>query len=146
MKKNINRFLYLLSFIALIIFTNCGEKKIKKIKNVKSEQIKPLLLVEQYAELDVCGCNEEGNNILDNSILVTNKFQSKIELKKDVKNTILIKSYAKTWTDLLNACFRKHGSKMMMDLTCNDLESIEIKKEILYNFGIQIDLGANLKI
>lgn len=146
MKKNITRFLYLLSSVVLIIFTNCGENKIKKVKNVKKEQIKPLIPVEQYANLDVCGCNEEGNNILDNSISVTNKFQSKIELRKDVKNTKLIKSYAKTWTDLLDACFRKHGSKMMMNLTCNDLESIEIKKEILYNFGIQIDLGANLKI
>ena len=35
---------------------------------------------------------------------------------------------------------------MMMELTCNDLISIEEKKEFLYNFGIQIDLGVNLKI
>ena len=34
----------------------------------------------------------------------------------------------------------------MMELTCNDLMSIELKKEILYDFGIQIDLGVNLKI
>ena len=146
MKKNISRILYLLSFIALIVSANCGEKKVKKIKKVRKERIKTLKPIEQYAKLDVCGCNEEGNKILDNSILVINKFQSKIDLKKDLENTKLIKSYAKTWTDLLNACFRKHGSNMMMDLTCNNLESIEFKKEILYNFGIQIDLGVNLKI
>ena len=113
---------------------------------LKKEQVKNLRTIEQYAKLDVCGCNEEGNNILDNSILVINKFKNKSELKKDSNSTKLIKSYAKTWTDLLNACFRKHGAQMMMELTCNDLMSIEVKKEYLYNFGIHIDLGVNLKI
>ena len=143
MKKYITDLLYFLPFLALFIFTNCSVNKEKK---VKKEQIKTLRTIEQYAKLDVCGCNEEGNNILDNSILVINKFKNKSELKKDSKNTKLIKSYAKTWTDLLNACFRKHGAQMMMELTCNDLMSIEVKKEYLYNFGIHIDLGVNLKI
>ena len=140
MRKYITNVLYFLSFLVLFIFTNCSDKKVKK------EQIKPLRTIEQYGKLDVCGCNEEGNNILDNSILVINKFKNKSELKKDSKNTKIIKSYAKTWTDLLNACFRKHGANMMKELDCNDLISIEEKKELLYNFGIQIDLGANLKI
>ena len=140
MRKYITNVLYFLSFLVLFIFTNCSGKKVKK------EQIKPLRTIEQYGKLDVCGCNEEGNNILDNSILVINKFKNKSELKKDSKNTKIIKSYAKTWTDLLNACFRKHGANMMKELDCNDLISIEEKKELLYNFGIQIDLGANLKI
>ena len=143
MKKYITDILYFLPFLALFIFTNCSGNKEKK---VKKEQVKTLRTIEQYAKLDVCGCNEEGNNILDNSILVINKFKNKSELKKDSKNTKLIKSYAKTWTDLLNACFRKHGAQMMMELTCNDLMSIEVKKEYLYNFGIHIDLGVNLKI
>ena len=143
MKKYITDVVYFLPFFALFIFTNCSASKEKK---VKKEQIKTLRTIEQYAKLDVCGCNEEGNNILDNSILVINKFKNKSELKKDSKNTRLIKSYAKTWTDLLNACFRKHGAQMMMELTCNDLMSIEVKKEYLYNFGIHIDLGVNLKI
>jgi len=140
MRKYISDVLYFLSFLLLFIFANCSGKKVKK------EQIKPLRTIEQYGKLDVCGCNEEGNNILDNSILVINKFKNKSELKKDSKNTKLIKSYAKTWTDLLNACFRKHGANMMKELDCNDLISIEEKKELLYNFGIQIDLGVNLKI
>lgn len=135
--------LYFLPFFALFMFANCSGYKEKK---VIKEQVKPLKTIEQYAKLDVCGCNQEGNNILDNSILVINKFKNKIELRKDIDNSTLIKSYAKTWTDLLNACFRKHGAKMMMELTCNDLMSIELKKEILYDFGIQIDLGVNLKI
>ena len=140
MRKYISDVLYFLSFLLLFIFANCSGKKVKK------EQIKPLRTIEQYGKLDVCGCNEEGNNILDNSILVINKFKNKSELKKDSKNTKLIKSYAKTWTDLLNACFRKHGANMMKELDCNDLISIEEKKELLYNFGIQIDLGVNLRI
>ena len=143
MKKYITDLLYFLPFLALFIFTNCSVNKEKK---VKKEQIKTLRTIEQYAKLDVCGCNEEGNNILDNSILVINKFKNKSELKKDSNSTKLIKSYAKTWTDLLNACFRKHGAQMMMELSCNDLMSIEVKKEYLYNFGIHIDLGVNLKI
>ena len=143
MKKYITDILYFLQFFAFLIFSNCSGNKEKK---VKKEQIKTLRTIEQYAKLDVCGCNEEGNNILDNSILVINKFKNKSELKKDSNSTKLIKSYAKTWTDLLNACFRKHGAQMMMELTCNDLMSIEVKKEYLYNFGIHIDLGVNLKI
>tara|TARA_B100001121_G_scaffold291456_1_gene292200 strand:+ start:2329 stop:2760 length:432 start_codon:yes stop_codon:yes gene_type:complete len=143
MKKYITYVLYFLPFLVLFIFANCSNNKEKK---VKKEQIKTLKTIEQYAKLDVCGCNEEGNNILDNSILVINKFKNKSELKKDSNSTKLIKSYAKTWTDLLNACFRKHGAQMMMELTCNDLMSIEVKKEYLYNFGIHIDLGVNLKI
>tara|TARA_B100001115_G_C15749082_1_gene366160 strand:+ start:249 stop:680 length:432 start_codon:yes stop_codon:yes gene_type:complete len=143
MKKYITDVLYFLPFLVLFIFANCSNNKEKK---VKKEQIKTLKTIEQYAKLDVCGCNEEGNNILDNSILVINKFKNKSELKKDSNSTKLIKSYAKTWTDLLNACFRKHGAQMMMELTCNDLMSIEVKKEYLYNFGIHIDLGVNLKI
>ena len=143
MKKYITDILYFLPFLVLFIFANCSNNKEKK---VKKEQLKTLKTIEQYAKLDVCGCNEEGNNILDNSILVINKFKNKSELKKDSNSTKLIKSYAKTWTDLLNACFRKHGAQMMMELTCNDLMSIEVKKEYLYNFGIHIDLGVNLKI
>tara|TARA_Y100001935_G_scaffold153274_1_gene126421 strand:- start:275 stop:706 length:432 start_codon:yes stop_codon:yes gene_type:complete len=143
MKKYITDVLYFLPFLVLFIFANCSNNKEKK---VKKEQLKTLKTIEQYAKLDVCGCNEEGNNILDNSILVINKFKNKSELKKDSNSTKLIKSYAKTWTDLLNACFRKHGAQMMMELTCNDLMSIEVKKEYLYNFGIHIDLGVNLKI
>ena len=143
MKKYITDVLYFLPFLVLFIFANCSNNKEKK---VKKEQIKTLRTIEQYAKLDVCGCNEEGNNILDNSILVINKFKNKSELKKDSNSAKLIKSYAKTWTDLLNACFRKHGAQMMMELTCNDLMSIEVKKEYLYNFGIHIDLGVNLKI
>ena len=132
MKKYITDILYFLPFLALFIFANCSGNKEKK---VKKEQIKTLRTIDQYAKLDVCGCNEEGNNILDNSILVINKFKNKSELKKDSNSTKLIKSYAKTWTDLLNACFRKHGAQMMMELTCNDLMSIEVKKEYLYNFS-----------
>tara|TARA_Y100001954_G_scaffold136311_1_gene145380 strand:- start:137 stop:568 length:432 start_codon:yes stop_codon:yes gene_type:complete len=143
MKKYITDVLYFLPFLVLFIFANCSNNKEKK---VKKEQLKTLKTIEQYAKLDVCGCNEEGNNILDNSILVINKFKNKSELKKDSNSTKIIKSYAKTWTDLLNACFRKHGAQMMMELTCNDLMSIEVKKEYLYNFGIHIDLGVNLKI
>ena len=143
MKKYITDVLYFLPFLVLFIFANCSNNKEKK---VKKEQLKTLKTIEQYAKLDVCGCNEEGNNILDNSILVINKFKNKSELKKDSNSTKLIKLYAKTWTDLLNACFRKHGAQMMMELTCNDLMSIEVKKEYLYNFGIHIDLGVNLKI
>ena len=58
-------------------------------------------------------------------LLLIGVFKNKSELKKDSKNTKLIKSYAKTWTDLLNACFRKHGANMMKELDCNDLISIE---------------------
>ena len=73
MKKYITDILYFLPFLALFIFANCSGNKEKK---VKKEQIKTLRTIEQYAKLDVCGCNEEGNNILDNSILVINKFKN----------------------------------------------------------------------
>ena len=95
MKKYITDLLYFLPFLALFIFANCSGNKRKKSKKRAN---KTLRTIEQYAKLDVCGCNEEGNNILDNSILVINKFKNKSELKKDSNSTKLIKSYAKTWT------------------------------------------------
>ena len=91
MKKFITDLLYFLPFLVLFIFVNCSDNKIKKVKKVKKEQIKSLKTIDQYAKLDVCGCNEEGNNILDNSILVINKFKNKSELKKDSNSTKLIK-------------------------------------------------------
>ena len=48
---------------------------VKKEKKVKKEQIKTLRTIEQYSKLDVCGCNKEGNEIIDNSILVRNSFK-----------------------------------------------------------------------
>ena len=55
MKKFITDLLYFLPFLALFIFVNCSDNKKKK----KKEQIKTLRTIEQYAKLDVCGCNEE---------------------------------------------------------------------------------------
>jgi hypothetical protein len=57
-----------------------------------------------------------------------------------------IKLLSKRWTTLLNSCFRKHGAEMWMPSDCNDLVLIEEKKLFLYNLGIQIDQGENIKL
>ena len=69
-----------------------------------------------------------------------------MELKKNNNSSNQVKNNAKAWTKLLNSCFSKHGANMWSEIECNDLDLIEEKKEFLYNFGIQIDLGGSIKL
>ena len=140
MKKNFISY-QILIVSAILISLNIGCSKKNDTK--KSPALVP---IENFSKLDICGCNKQANIILDESLVIRKKFADKKTFKKNKNSVTQIRSYAKNWTKLKQACFRKHGSKMWMDSECNNLKIIEEKKDMLFNMGIQIDQGEKVKL
>ncbi len=140
MKNNFLRSL-LLSFSTLTLLVHVGCSKADDSKA-------PVVItsIEKLSKLDVCGCNLEANVILDASYELRKRFNDMDALKKDVESVDRIRSWAKNWTNLMDACFRKHGSRMWMDSECNNLVEIKDKKDRLYKLGIQIDQGEKVRL
>ncbi len=140
MKNNFLRSL-LLSFSTLTLLVHAGCSKADDSKA-------PVVItsIEKLSKLDVCGCNLEANVILDASYELRKRFNDMDALKKDVESVDRIRSWAKNWTNLMDACFRKHGSRMWMDSECNNLVEIKDKKDRLYKLGIQIDQGEKVRL
>ena len=140
MKNNFLRSL-LLSFSTLTLLVHAGCSKADDSKA-------PVVItsIEKLSKLDVCGCNLEANVILDASYELRKRFNDMDALKKDVESVDRIRSWAKNWTNLMDACFRKHGSRMWMDSECNNLVQIKDKKDRLYKLGIQIDQGEKVRL
>ena len=140
MKNNFLRSL-LLSFstITLLVHVGCSKADDSKAPVV-------ITSIEKLSKLDVCGCNLEANVILDASYELRKRFNDMDALKKDVESVDRIRSWAKNWTNLMDACFRKHGSRMWMDSECNNLVEIKDKKERLFKLGIQIDQGEKVRL
>ena len=140
MKNNFLRSLLLsLSTLTLLVHVGCSKADDSKAPVV----ITP---IEKLSKLDVCGCNLEANVILDASYELRKRFNDMDALKKDVESVDRIGSWAKNWTNLMDACFRKHGSRMWMDSECNNLVEIKDKKDRLYKLGIQIDQGEKVRL
>ena len=140
MKNNFLRSLLLsLSTLTLLVHVGCSKADDSKAPVV----ITP---IEKLSKLDVCGCNLEANVILDASYELRKRFNDMDALKKDVESVDRIRSWAKNWTNLMDACFRKHGSRMWMDSECNNLVEIKDKKDRLYKLGIQIDQGEKVRL
>ena len=140
MKNNFLRSL-LLSFSTLTLLVHAGCSKADDSKA-------PVVItsIEKLSKLDVCGCNLEANVILDASYELRKRFNDMDALKKDVESVDRIRSWAKNWTNLMDACFRKHGSRMWMDSECNNLVEIKDKKDRLFKLGIQIDQGEKVRL
>ena len=140
MKNNFLRSL-LLSFSTLTLLVHVGCSK-------GDDSKAPVVItpIEKLSKLDVCGCNQNANIILDASYDIRKKFIDMDALKKDVESVDRIRSWAKNWTNLMDACFRKHGSRMWMDSECNNLVEIKDKKDRLYKLGIQIDQGEKVRL
>ena len=132
---------FLTILLILILNIGCSNGENNKLVNLDN-----LMSTERFNELTVCECNEQANKILDNSTNIRNNFKSLDHLKKNNESMSNIKLLSKRWTTLLNSCFRKHGAEMWMPSDCNDLVLIEEKKLFLYNLGIQIDRGENIKL
>ncbi len=140
MKNNFLRSLLLsLSTLTLLVHVGCSKADDSKAPVV----ITP---IEKLSKLDVCGCNLEANVILDASYELRKRFNDMDALKKDVESVDRIRSWAKNWTNLMDACFRKHGSRMWMDSECNNLVEIKDKKDRLFKLGIQIDQGEKVRL
>ena len=127
------------SVIALLVHVGCSKADDSKAPVV-------ITSIEKLSKLDVCGCNLEANVILDASYELRKRFNDMDALKKDVESVDRIRSWAKNWTNLMDACFRKHGSRMWMDSECNNLVEIKDKKDRLYKLGIQIDQGEKVRL
>ena len=121
----------------MMINLNCTKKEVKNINNVS---------VKNYSKLDVCGCNEQGNFILDASITIMKPLKNIKTLKKNNIERVKMKTLLDKWSELMTACFKKHGPNMWTPSDCNDLKLIVEKKDTLYNFGVQIDRGDLLKL
>ena len=127
------------SVIALLVHVGCS-------KGDDSKTPVAITPIEKLSKLDVCGCNQEANVILDASYDIRKKFIDMDALKKDVDSVDRIRSWAKNWTNLMDACFRKHGSRMWMDSECNNLVEIKDKKDRLFKLGIHIDQGEKVRL
>ena len=125
--------------IALLVHVGCS-------KGDDSKAPVAITPIEKLSKLDVCGCNHNANVILDASYDIRKKFIDMDALKKDVDSVNRIRSWAKNWTNLMDACFRKHGSRMWMDSECNNLVEIKDKKDMLYKLGIRIDQGEKVRL
>jgi len=147
MNKLFRQIVKIFVFITIIIFNfNCekGEKPDKtKIKNQKSAKTGS---VTAYAKFDECECHKEAMEILDIVIEIRNTFESLNELKKNYESKKEVKSLAKNWQLLTEACFQKNFARMFEPSDCNDLKSLEKKKNQLIELGIQIDQGENIKL
>ena len=140
MKNNFLRSILIsCSALTLLVHVGCSKADDSKAPVV----ITP---IEKLSKLDVCGCNQNANVILDASYDIRKKFIDMDALKKDVDSVNRIRSWAKNWTNLMEACFRKHGSRMWMDSECNNLVEIKDKKDRLYKLGIQIDQGEKVRL
>ena len=141
MKNNFLQSLVLSASTLILLLLHLGCSKVDDTKA-------PVVIapIEKLSKLDVCGCNKEANIILDASYDIRKKFIDMDALKKDVESVDRIRSWAKNWTNLMDACFRKHGSRMWMDSECNNLVEIKDKKDMLYKLGIQIDQGEKVRL
>ena len=136
----------LLSFlIALALALNISCSKNKK-KNIELPNITKAVPIENFSKLDVCGCNEQGNQILDKSIAIMKPLKNIENLRNSNTEKKEMRSLLNRWSALMSSCFRKHGANMWVFSDCNDLEVITEKKDTLYNLGIQIDRGDQLKL
>ena len=138
-QNNINSFFIL----ALAFFIGCANEK---KGNSNENFIDPTKLKVDFSNYDVCDCNKEAKLILEQSIIVRNKHINYKSFKNNKESVLLIRSWAKRWSNLMQSCFRKNGASMWASSECNNQVMIQKKKEILFNLGIQIDQGEKVKL
>ena len=92
MQRNIFQLLFIFFTLLSSINIGCGNSTKKK---QDKDILIPLLSSEKYKDLDICGCNEEGNKILDNTIKISNRFKDFIGLKKNKNSSNQVKAMLK---------------------------------------------------
>jgi len=128
---------------------NTTEQKLP-LKNLRAMQnrdatgvAKPITNIKGF---DPCDCNKKSQTIMDKTIAVRKKFSSIAELKSDKESKQLIKKLATEYNTLVATCFEANAAKLFEESECNDLKILGEKKDLLYSMGVQIDLGANIKL
>jgi len=149
----------MITFLLVSIFgcsTNKEDKKMKiraqklPVKELHTSQDKginnPLKSDTNAKAYDACDCNKRSQSIMDETILIREKFSTISDLKADSNAKKEIKRLAKAYNLLVGKCFEENAAKLFIESECNDLKALEEKKGLLYSMGIQIDLGANIKL
>ena len=104
---------------------------------------KPATSAKAY---DACDCNKRSQSIMDETILIRENFSTISDLKADKNAKKEIKRLAKAYNLLVGKCFEANAAQLFIESECNDLKALEEKKGLLFSMGIQIDLGANIKL
>ena len=104
---------------------------------------KPMTNIKGF---DPCDCNKKSHSIMDKTISVRKKFNNISDLKLDQEAKKEIKKLATEYNTLVAKCFEANAARLLEESDCNDLKTLEDKKELLYSMGIQIDLGANIRL
>ncbi len=140
LKQISTKIFYVLTFA---LFVSCASEN---KDNSNEKFMDPTKLKLDFSNYDVCDCNKEAKLILEQSILVRNRYINFKSFKNDKESVSIIRSWAKRWSNLMQACFRKNGASMWASSDCNNQVMIQKKKEILFNLGIQIDQGEKVKL
>ena len=145
-----NSLLYRPGVFILIAFSifqiNCGKNNKNDNTKTSTPKTELTLPANNYANFDECDCHKEAMKILDTTIKTRTAFKSLDELKKNKESKKEIKGLAKTWQLLTKNCFQKNFARMFEPSDCNDLKSLEKKKQKLYDLGIQIDQGESIRL
>ena len=159
--------IYKINFLSLLTMTfllvsnfGCSTNKENKKVTIKEQKlpIKKLNTPQQNANkipskpatnakaYDACDCNKRSQSIMDETILIREKFSNISDLKANSNAKKEVKRLAKAYNLLVGKCFEENAAKLFIESECNDLKALEEKKGLLYSMGIQIDLGANIKL
>ena len=143
---------YSLIFLSYLLLSACSSNDGATEKN-PSQTIKPVDRLDQPSmtlpygkNLDVCTCNKKAQKIIDNVISIRSNFDSISDLKRDKGTVKEVRSEAEKYQSLIAKCFKANAVNMFEESDCNDLKTLEEKKNLLFSMGIQIEQGANIRL
>ena len=152
-------YFFMMTFLLVLIF-GCSTNKEDKKMEIKKQKLpverlhpsqdkannNPSKSASKTKAYDACDCNKRSQSIMDETILIRENFSTISDLKADKNAKKEIKRLAKAYNLLVGKCFEANAAQLFIESECNDLKALEEKKGLLYSMGIQIDLGANIKL
>ena len=143
---------YSLIFLSYLLLSACSSND-GATEKTPSQTIKPGDRLNQpnmalpYGKnLDVCTCNKKAQEIIDRVISIRSNFDSISDLKGDKGTVKEVRSEAERYQSLIAKCFETNAVNMFEESDCNDLKTLEEKKNLLFSMGIQIEQGANIRL
>ncbi len=142
---------YSLIFLSYFLLSACSsddgstEKKPSQAISPGDRLNQPNMTLPYGKNLDVCTCNKKAQEIIDKVISIRSKFDSISDLKLDKGTVKKVRSEAEKYQSLIAECFKENAVNMFEESDCNDLKTLEEKKDLLFSMGIQIEQGANIR-
>lgn len=136
-----------LILITLFFFSCAGDSKSTNKESIEN----PIIPSGESTNLpikglDVCACNKKAQKIIDEMISIRSNFNSISDLKQDKGTVKKVRSKAAGYQSLIAECFKKNAVNLFEESECNDLKTLEEKKDLLFSLGIQIEQGANIRL